>query len=57
MGRAAPLSPEYECRILNRALRAVRTFLLVCETDQEAQQAANEVFLRQEGVAWQVLKS
>src|ERR1043166_8643731 len=41
--------PEYECRLLDRGLRVVRAFLLVCRTDLEAQQAANEIFLRHDG--------
>ena len=49
MGQSEALAlPDYECRILDRSLRAIRAFALFCKTDQEAQQTASEVFLRQD---------
>ena len=48
MGRAAPM-PAYECRILDRNLRVIRTVPLTCETDQDAKATAADLFMRQDG--------
>jgi hypothetical protein len=49
MGRTAPV-PTYECRILDRDLRVIRTFALAsCETDEQAADAAADLFARHSG--------
>jgi hypothetical protein len=50
VGQSAPLPLHaYECRILDRDLRVVRTLPLTCETDQEAKTTAADLFMRHDG--------
>lgn len=49
MGQLASLSLHtYECRILDRDLKVVRTVALSCKTDKEAMAGAADLFMRHE---------
>jgi len=49
VGQSASLPLHtYECRILNRGLKVVRTVPLTCSTDAEARAVAADLFMRQE---------
>jgi len=43
-----PSLPTYECRILDRNLRVIRTVRLACTTDAEATATATDLFMRQD---------